>query len=191
MAILGLLAFLLALVTGSAAGQEPRFAAAARQMGVELLLPAGAVLLPEAPATEIDYQLAFCFPGAKYEVRLALVPCSVLRSQSLQGELDQYVPAYAVGLLAGIAREDLCYSQMRELPLESVRREFGADYGLTALLKGGNCDFSRGFRNVVVNVLYRKEVGLVVVYLLYNDPADLGMDGPAFAAAYYCFRFAD
>ena len=191
MPIRALFAFLLALVAGSASSLEQQFPALAAQMGVQLLLPAGAELLPAAPPTEIDYQLAFCFPGAKYQVRLSLVPCSALQSQSLQGELDEYVPAYAVGLLAAIAREDLCASQLRELPLESVQQEFGADYGLTALVKGGNSDFSRGFRNVVVNVLYRKEVGLVVVYLLYNDPADLGMDGPDFAAAYYCFRLVD
>jgi hypothetical protein len=186
-----LCAILLVLAAGNAPGLESGFAAAAAQMGVELRLPPGAELLPAAPPTEVDYQLAFSFPGAKYEVRLALIPCSELQAQSFEVDLNKYVPAYAVGLLAGIAREDLCYSQVRELPAESVRVEFGADYGLTALIKGGNCDFSRGFRYVVVNVLYRKEAGLVVVYLLYNDRSDLGMDGPAFAAAYYCFRFAD
>ena len=158
-------------------------------MGVEFRLPAGAALLPVVPEQDVDYQLAFGYPGAAYEVRCALFPLSRLQAQCPQLDLDEYVPAFAVGVIASIAREDLCYSRLSELPVESVRKEFGADYGLTALLKGGKCAFSQGYNYVVVNVLYKKEAGLVLVYMLYNDPAELGMDGPRFGAAYYCFRF--
>ena len=185
----GLCAALLVLSAWGAGALELRFEEAARQMGVEFHLPDQAALLPVGEPSEIGYQLAFGFPGAAYEVRCCLVSLSSLRTQCPQLEPDEYVPAFAVGLFASIAREDLCYSRVSELSMESVRREFDADYGLTGLLRGGKCAFSQGYAYVLVNVLYKKDAGLVLLYMLYNDPDDLQMDGPRFAAAYYCFRF--
>jgi hypothetical protein len=189
MDIRALCAALLALAASGANGLELQFEEAAARMGVQFRLPEGAMLLPVIEPSEIDYQLAFGFPGAGYEVRCALTPVSELRAQGPQVDTNEHVPAFAVGLFASIAREDLCYSRVSELPVESVRPEFGADYGLTALLRGGKCAFSRGYAYVLVNVLYKKDAGLVLVYLLYNDPEDLRMEEPQFAAAYYCFRF--
>ena len=135
-------------------------------------------------------QVAFAYPGAKYEVRCGFLPLSFISRGCRGGDLDDYVPVFAVGVFDCIAKGGLRTSRVEELPPESVRREFRADFGITALLPGEKCDFSRGYRFVVATLLYRRDVGVVIVYILYNDPADLGMDGQPFADAYYCFSFS-
>ncbi len=184
-------ALVLVVTAVGAAAQHPSLEGAREQMGVEFLLPEGAETTPLADQADVVVQVAFAYPGAGYEVRCAFLPDGFLSRECRGGDVDRYVPVFAVGVFACIARDGLPAVRMSELPPESVRREFRADSGLTALLPGMKCDFSRGYRYVVANVLYRRQVGVVIVYLLYNDPADLGMDGQRFTDAYYCFMFAE
>jgi hypothetical protein len=72
-----------------------------------------------------------------------------------------------------------------------VRKEFGADSGMTALVNGDNSDFGKGYTYIAVAFLYKAEQGVVVVSFLYNEPKDLDMDGLEFSRAYYCFRFSE
>jgi hypothetical protein len=115
----------------------------------------------------------------------------VIRDQAQGQDVEAYVPMFTVLLLMCIGHEDVYFGRMVELPQESVRREFGADHGLSALLKGGASDFSRGYGYVVVNSFYRKGSGVVNVYFLYDDPEELDLDGFDYARAYYCFRFQE
>ena len=83
------------------------------------------------------------------------------------------------------------FSRSADLPPAMVREEFGADKGMTALLKGDKSDFARGYSHVAIALLQKAEAGIVALYFLYNDPTDLEMEGLDFGRAYYCFRFND
>jgi hypothetical protein len=161
--------------------------AAELAMRVELMLPEEAQLHPGNLEGDVPYQLGFRITGRAYEVRCSLFPQSYLLRQSQNGEIGRYVPLFVQGLMACIAQQDLPRTRSSELPMESVRREFGADVGFTALLQGGNSEFSRGFQYVVLNALYKRGKGVVVVCILFNDPEEL--DGIEFSKSYYCFAF--
>lgn len=167
---------------------------ALEEMGVTLKLPDGIEMVPRAAGAaqeEVEYQRAFRFPGARYEVRMSLFPQSWLVRQSCGGDIDQYVPLFAMGLAAGIAKDRLYFSKAADLPPATVKEEFGADRGMTALLKGNRSDFARGWTHVAIALLYKVGAGVVVLYFLYNEPRDLEMEGLDFGNAYYCFRFEE
>jgi hypothetical protein len=159
------------------------------EMGVSLELPGGIEMLPLAPQEDVDYQLAFRFAGARYEVRMSLFPQSWLVRQSCDGDIEQYVPLLTLGLAASIAKEGMVFAKAADLPPAVVQSEFGADRGMTALLKGNRSDFARGYSHVAMALLYKVDAGVVALYFLYNEPSDLEMEGLDFGQAYYCFRF--
>ena len=148
-------------------------------------------MLPLPEQSDVICQLAYRLPGRRYEVRGSFFPMEHIAAQAQGSAIDDYVQIFTVLLLRCIAQQEMYCSRVVELPEHSVKREFGADHGLTALLKGGNSEFSRGYRYVVVNSLYKRDSGIVNIYFLYNDPADLDMDSFEYARAYYCFTFED
>ncbi len=158
-------------------------------MDVTIDLPQNIERMPSGDHGDIDYQVAFRFTGAHYEVRISLFPESYLERQSGYGDIDTYLPLFSMGLLAGIAKDSLYFSRTADLPPPAVSKEFGADRGMTALVKGNKSDFGKGYAQIAVTFVYKAGRGAVVVYFLYNDPRDLQMDGLDFSRAYYCFRF--
>jgi hypothetical protein len=183
-------ALLLAILPAAALGSQAiDRAEAMREMGVSLDLPADIEMLPPVEQADLEYQVAYRFTGARYEVRISLFPQSWLVRQSCDGDIDQYVPLLAVGLLAAIAKDSLYFCKSADLPAPIVRKEFGADRGMTALVKGNRSDFGRGYTHIAVAFLYKAGSGVVMVSFLYNEPRDLQMEGLDFSQAYYCFRF--
>ena len=184
----GLLAVLL---TATGPGSDLELDEALRTMKISLELPEGArrVALPEQ--SDVICQLAYRFPGRPYEVRCSFFPSEYIAAQAQGCPMEEYAPMFTVLVLMCIAQEALAFGRMIELPQESVRREFGADHGTTALLKGGCSEFAEGYRYVVVNSFYKKDRGIVNVYFLYDDPADLDMGSFEYARAYYCFTFEE
>jgi len=184
----GLLAVLL---TATGPGPELELEEVLRRMKVTLELPEGACRVPVPEQSDVVCQLAYRLPERSYEVRCSFFPIEHIAAQAQGSTVEDYVPMFTVLLLMCIAREDIYLGRMVELPEQSVKREFGADHGLTALLKGGSSEFSRGYRHVVVNSFYKKDRGIVNVYFLYDGPEDLDMDSFEYARAYYCFRFEE
>jgi hypothetical protein len=180
---------LLLLAGGAAHCGEVDLGEALAEMNVSLELPGGIEMVPPCQQDDVEYQLAFRFAGARYEVRMSLFPQSWLVRQSCDGDIDQYVPLFTMGLAAGIAKEGMYFSKAADLPPAVVRREFGADRGMTALLKGNRSDFARGYSHVALALLYKANAGVVALFFLYNEPSDLEMEGLDFGRAYYCFRF--
>jgi len=182
---------LVVLLTGIGPGEELELESVLRRMKVELELPAGASTVAAPDQRDVLCQLAYRFPDRRYEVRMSFFPIEYISDQAQGCAIEDYVPMFTVLVLMCIAREDIYFGRMIELPEHSVRKEFGADHGLTALLKGGSSEFSRGYRHVVVNSFYRSDRGVVNVYFLYDHPSDLDMDSFEYARAYYCFTFKD
>jgi hypothetical protein len=159
------------------------------EMGVSLALPQSIEMIPPVDQNDVEYQVAFRFTDASYEVRISLFPESYLLRQSGYGDVGRYVPLFSMGLLAAIARDNLYFCKTADLPGPTVSKEFGADHGMTALVKGNKSDFGKGYAYIAIAFLYKAGKGAVVVSFLYNDPRDLNMDGLDFSQAYYCFRF--
>jgi hypothetical protein len=162
-----------------------------QRMKVTLELPEAAYTVPIPEQSDVICQLAYRLPDRDYEVRCSFFPIEHIADQAQGSAIEDYVPMFTVLVLMCIAQEEIYLGRMVELPEDSVRREFGADHGLSALLKGNSCEFSRGYRHVLVNSFYKKERGIVNVYFLYDDPEDLDMDSFEYAGAYYCFSFED
>jgi hypothetical protein len=184
----GLLAVLL---TAAGPGEELELDRVLKRMRVTFELPEGACTVPVPDQRDVICQLAYRFPERRYEVRCSFFPLEHIAAQAQGCAIEDYVPMFTVLVLMCIAQEDIYCGRMVELPEESVQREFGADHGVSALLKGGSSEFSRGYRYVVVNSFYKKDRGVVNVYFLYDDPEDLDMDSFEYARAYYCFSFED
>lgn len=177
------------LAAGSAWGQDVQLQDALAEMDLSLILPQGIEHAPVAERSDPEYQVAFRFPSVRYEVRISLFPRSWLVRQSGGGNVDRYVPLFSMGLLAAMARESLSFSKTAELPGPTVKKEFGADSGLTTLVRGNQSDFGKGYKEIAVVFLYKALKGVAVISFLFNDPKDLDMDGLAFSQAYYCLRF--
>ena len=162
---------------------------ALREMDVGLILPPNIEMIPILVQDDLEYQAAFRLKGANYEVRISLFPHSFLVRLSGNRDIDRYIPLFSMGLLAAMAKESLPSCKSAELPGPTVRKEFGADTGMTALVKGNKSDFGRGYAQIAVVFLYKAGKGVVVVSFLYNEPRELQMEGLEFSQAYYCFRF--
>ena len=70
-----------------------------------------------------------------------------------------------------------------------MKKEFGADTGLTTLAEGDRSDFGRGFKQIAVVFLYRSGSGVAMISFLFDEPRDLELDSLEFSQAYYCLRF--
>jgi hypothetical protein len=183
-------ALLLAVLPAAVScGQDIGLEDALREMDVSLALPEHIEMVPPTEQEDVEYQVAFRFTGASYEVRMSLFPQSWLVRQSCDGDIDQYVPLFTMGLLASIAKDSMYFCKSADLPGPTVRKEFGADRGMTALVKGNKSDFGKGYTHIALALLYKADAGVVVLYFLYSDPKELEMDGLDFGQAYYCFRF--
>ena len=167
-----------------------RLEQALQQMSVSLNLPQNIEMIPPVAQNDVEYQVAYRFTDAKYEVRISLFPQSYLVRESGGADIETYVPLFSMGLLAGIAKDSLYFSRTADLPGPTVAKEFGADRGMTALVQGNKSDFGKGYAYIAVTFLYKAGKGVVVVYFLYNNARDLQIDGLDFSRAYYCFRFS-
>lgn len=163
---------------------------ALEQMSVSLKLPQNSAAVPLVDQNDVEYQIAFRFPGARYEVRVSLFPQSYLNRASGGAEVDAYIPLLSMGSLAGIAKDSLFFSRAADLPGPAAAKEFGADRGMTALVKGNKSDFGRGYAYIAATFLFKAGKGVVVVFFLYNDAKDREVDGLDFSQAYYCFQFS-
>jgi hypothetical protein len=179
------------LAAGGLRGQAVNLDDALRDMNVALNLPQNIEMIPIVDQDDLEYQLAFRITGGKYEVRISFFPMSSLVRMSGNGDIDRYVPLLSMGLLAAVSKESLYFCKTAELPGPTVRKEFGADSGMTALVNGNKSDFGKGYRLVAVAFLYKSGKGVVVVSFLYNEPRELNMESLEFSQAYYCFQFKE
>ncbi len=160
-------------------------------MDVVLTLPQNIEMVPIVKQDDLAYQVAFRITGSTYEVRISLFPRSILARLSSNGDIDRYVPLFSMGLLAAMGKDSMTFSKSAELPGPTVKKEFGADSGMSALIRGNESDFGRGYSHIAVVFLYKSGKGVIVVSFLYNEPRELNMEGLDFSQAYYCFRFND
>lgn len=182
---------LAALSAAAAGGQGVALQDALAEMRVTLHLPPDIETVPVIEDADPEYEVAFRFPGERYEVRVSLFPQSWLSRESGGGNVDRYVPLFSMGVLAAMAKEAMTFCKTTELPGPTVKKEFGADSGLSTLAKGDRSDFGRGFKQIAVVFLYRSGSGVAMITFLFDDPKDLKMDGLQFSQAYYCLRFDD
>ena len=180
---------LILLVSVNAYCQELELGNSLNMMKVTFNLPAGSCAMPVSDQTDVIYQVAFCYPDSKYEVRVGFYPISYIQGQTYDENIDKFVPIFILRILWCIAKENIHLGKMSEFTSKSAYQEFGADHGFTALLKGGNSDFCKSYEYIVVNVLYKKNSGIVIVYFLCNDSDDLDLNSIEFYNAYYCFAF--
>ncbi len=182
---------LAALGVASAGSQSISLEDALAEMHVTLHLPPDIETVQVIDGADPEYQVAYRFPGERYEVRVSLFPQSWLFKESGGGNVDRYVPLFSMGVLAAMAREAMTFCKTAELPGPTVKMEFGADSGLSTLAKGDRSDFGRGFKQIAVVFLYRSGSGVAMITFLFDEPKDLKMDGLQFSQAYYCLRFND
>jgi hypothetical protein len=177
------------MVAGDLWCQTVVLGSALRDMNISLTLPQNVEMLPIVEQEDLEYQVAFRPRNAHYEVRISLFPQSSLVRHSGNGDIDRYLPLFSMGLLASVAKESLSFCKSADLPGPTVKKEFGADKGMTALVRGNRSDFGRGFAQIAVVFLYKAGKGAVVITFLYDESKDLQMDGLEFSQAYYCIRF--
>jgi len=99
------------------------------------------------------------------------------------------LPLFTLGLIASIAKEDAYFGKSANLPPHTIKKEFGADRGVTALVKGNRSDFAKGYALVALVLLHKIGKGLAILYFLYNGSRELELDGLDFSRAYYCLGF--
>jgi hypothetical protein len=68
-----------------------------------------------------------------------------------------------------------------------VREEFNADYGITSFGHGGVTDFTDGYTHVMMNVFYKKNLGIVCQAMMFNDTALIQTE--EFVKQFHSFKF--
>lgn len=153
-----------------------------------------------APVRNRDmlYDYALVDSKKKVELRFALRPLSkkeldayeewkinrpkgTILTDPNQGYMTSFLAvALNVGQLGAIPPQ-------QHFPPDAVKREFGADDGLLTTLVGPKSQFSRGYKQILVFVIHKRDVGEGYVFVLFDDPADFSSLPPN---AFHALRFA-
>ena len=99
-----------------------------------------------------------------------------------------YMIAYS--MVMNIANDTELEPKIMFFDKESVKNDFGADYGVTSAVKG-NSDFSKGYKFVNINVMVKRGSGIIATFILANDIHEYSENvfTDDYLEQYYCVKF--
>lgn len=162
-------------------------------MGFKFQVPKGykEIKLPEQEDTLVN--IAFK-KDDNVEYRIGLYPYSDLPDQLKNAknsdELYSMLNLMTYTICLNISQDEDRKLKIKKFDEAEVKKEFGADAGLYDTVRG-NSDFSKGYTFVNINSLYKKNKGLIVIYVLIKDFDEYlktGMNEDNLAA-YYAIKF--
>jgi len=116
------------------------------------------------PLESQSYDFAFRDKQGRYEVRY------ILFSQT--GKISDYktqVAVWCTMVIQNATGSDAALKNTSAFKDADVKAEFSADYGLTSFAKDTDSDFTEGYKFVMLNFFYKKDLGIICEAILFND----------------------
>jgi len=167
------LVFFLLFATNQALGD---FNSELREWGLKLKIPNGFETTKIVENEDMEYGHAVTNSAKSIEIRFALRRMSKSELDRFQnnkpGEGGLDPNDYAAMVAAVHLNIGLGGGQLKGpsyFPEDAVKREFGADSGMSFFVENANSEFGKGFKNIMAFALHRKNLGQVYVFILYKD----------------------
>jgi hypothetical protein len=164
-----------------------------KKMNFTFKLPAGYKEVSLPSQSDVLVNLAFK-KNDGIEYRIATYPLSVLPKNipSIKNEdkLNKLLYSMLYVICANISQNDKLKPDIQFFVKKEVFDEFGANAGLYATIRG-NSDFSKGYKFVQINCLYRENKGMIIIYILFNDMEAYikNVSKEEYSKAYYSIKF--
>ena len=116
------------------------------------------------PLESQSYDFAFRDKQGRYEVRYILF--------SQIGKIQDYknqVAIWSTMVIQNATGSTAALKNISTFKDADVKNEFNADYGLTSFAKDGNSDFTKDYKYMMLNFLYKKDLGIICEAILFND----------------------
>ncbi len=164
-----------------------------KEMNIRLNIPKDYKIL-NLPDQE-DVLVNVCYKkNDNVEYRIGLYPDSQLPSQLTKAnnneELMKMIYSMTYTICLNISQNIERKPKIRSFDEKEVKAEFGADAGVYDTVLGKS-DFAKGYNYVSINCLYKRNQGLVVLYVLFKDVNDYLKHAPTeeYLKAYYAVKY--
>jgi hypothetical protein len=152
-----LIAALAAELVGGSAWSQESFASLLLEDSLSFTLPKGFSPVPVVSNGDVHYQYAMKAPAVKAEIRYAIFPSS---------PNEQFAASFLETICLNLSGGKTC--DFRPFPRPAVKREFGADGGLTSITKLDS-EFGKGYASCMVNLIHKNGVADVYILILFDD----------------------
>jgi hypothetical protein len=141
------------------------------------------VLIDNPHSEQLDTQYTFTDEESSYQLRYTFFRQTTKDDSNIKA-------AYAMCIMPIIlnaAGSEESIGQMSNFNDDDVKNEFNGDFGTSVVLRNPTSDFGEGYSLIMLSFFYKKNQGIVVHSLLFNDPAFVQSEN--FLEIYYSFKF--
>lgn len=129
-----------------------------------------------------SYDYAFVDKADKYESRY------IMFSETKKiDDIKQQVGLWSYMVIQNIAGDEAAVRSTTSFNDSDVKKEFNADYGLTSFIQNGTSDFCAGYKYIMLNFFYKKNVGIMCQAILFNDVNFIKTN--EFMALFHTFKY--
>ena len=163
------------------------------EMGFTFQLPNGYDYMPLVEQEDALYYIGFKNPSIDEEFRVAAYPMTWFENfppLTKKTELKNRLAFFTYMLGLNISQNEDLEFKVAFFDDNDVWNEFGGNIGITFAVRGGS-DFSKGYKYVLINCIYREGRGMLVLYVLLDDVLNYvkRIKSPKSLKAFYCVKF--
>jgi len=164
----------------------------AQEMEFTYKVPNNSKILPLVVQHDVSYYLGFSNDNGKIEYRISVYSMDQLPKDLVKikknDELNKLLEVMAYTIALNIAQDTNIKPKYSYFNDNDVKSEFGGDVGFSFNIKG-NSDFSKGYKYINVNLVYKKNRGVIIIYILFNDVKYYIEKVPKNIDSFYCIKF--
>lgn len=153
--------------------------------GMTFTTPKDAIPIPVVKNRQMHYEYAITFKDQPFEVRYSVAPLGYTVAEAYTGgkgvtpkksdkddDLMSKTMAMAVifNAAGGAVNPD---TKIGYFPPEAVKKEFGADWGGTAVIEIKNNSFGTEYKYGVVTILHKKDVASAYIFYLSDNKENI------------------
>jgi hypothetical protein len=162
--------------------QEQEFNDLLKKMNVQFHIPKNFIKVPLVEQRDAKYEIGFKHIKENIEVRINLYT-----EEPNTQNFEMILSMITYGKILNISQNENESPKMTSFKDEYVKNEYGADKGYTCAFKG-NSTFSGKYKMVMMNVIYKKKVGAIFIYVLFDDQNIL-LNLSDISEAFYCVKY--
>jgi len=137
----------------------------------------------ENPQSEqLDTYYAFTNKESSYQIRYSFFKQTVNDSPDIKTAFSMYI----LPIIWNIAGYEI--DKITNFNDNDVKNEFNGDFGLTCSIIDPKSDYGKGFKYMVADFFYKKNQGIVVRTILFNDLKFYQLN-KTFLEIYHSFKF--
>ncbi len=157
-------ALLIFISTVSASAQilPKKFWKTLQDNSMEFVMPEKYLQAPVLPNSDVAYDFAVVSKDRQIEIRYTVQPVD-RKQKNGNGLSEGMLQAIALNISGGTMAEPNAF------PAESVRKEFGADKGYTAMIPVRS-EFGNGYKKCMLTMIHKDNIADAYAFYLFNDP---------------------